>query len=464
MTDRGPFWGAALAAHHDRPALIDRQGVVVDYRALDARVDAFVRDTFGNAPRSFGFLYLDNDVGSVVALLACLRAGHVPLLLPRSMPRAARESLEQHYRPDWIIESAATADADVAATLRWCTDVATPTPLAPELGLLLSTSGTTASPKLVRLSSASLHANARAIAEYLALDTSERALTVLPPSYSYGLSVITSHLCAGASVVVRPMNVLSREFVSVIDECGVTSISGVPYTYQMLDRTGFGRHALPSLRTLTQAGGRLDDRLARTFAELASNRRWRFVVMYGQTEATARIAYVPPERLSEKIGSIGVAIPGGRLDIDAASGELVYHGPNVSLGYATERAHLLLGDERGGTLRTGDLARRDDDGFHYLTGRLSRFVKVAGNRIGLDDVEQQLQSALACPVAVGGRDDRLVVFVESADEGVAQRALTTIADAYRVHHSLCRVRVVASLPLLTSGKKDYAPLLAEAAA
>lgn len=464
MTESGPFWGAALAAHHDRPALIDRQGAVLDYRALDARVDAFVAETFGMTPRSFGFLYMDNDVGSVVALLACLRAGHVPLLLPQAMPRTARESLEHHYRPDWILESAATADADAPASMRWCADASTPTPLAPELGLLLSTSGTTASPKLVRLASASLEANARAIAEYLALDTHERALTVLPPSYSYGLSVITSHLAAGASVVVRPMNVISREFVGIIDEYAVTSISGVPYTYQMLDRTGFGRNALPSLRTLTQAGGRLDDRLTHAFAELADRRGWRFVVMYGQTEATARIAYVPPERLREKIGSIGVAIPGGTLDIDPASGELVYRGPNVSLGYATERAHLLLGDERGGTLRTGDLARRDDEGFHYLTGRLSRFVKIAGNRIGLDDVEHQLQSILQCPVAVGGRDDRLVVFVESADEGVTQRVLTAIADAYRVHHSLCRVHAVPALPLLGTGKKDYAPLLAAAEA
>lgn len=461
MTPAGEFWGDALARFGERPALIDQSGAVLSYRTLDARVAAYA-ETLGPDRRAFGFLYVDNDVGSIVALLACLRAGHVPLLLSPSMSPESREALQRHYQPDWVIAHDGSGAANEPAPVAWQLDRDGPrTPLSPELGLLLSTSGTTASPKLVRLPRTALHANARSIATYLGLGDGERALTVLPPSYSYGLSVITSHLLAGGCVVVRPVSVLSRDFVRVIEEQEVTSISGVPYTYQMLHRTGFGRHAMPSLRTLTQAGGRLEDGLQRTFADLAAARGWRFVVMYGQTEATARISYVPPNRLPEKIGSIGIAIPGGMLEIDPSNGELVYRGPNVSHGYATERAHLTRGDDFGGTLRTGDLGWRDPDGFHFITGRLSRFVKVAGNRIGLDEIEQRLQTALECPVAVGGRDDLLVVYLESTDAARVEQARQFLGTEFRLHHSLCRVRQVAVLPLLGSGKKDYAPLLAE---
>jgi len=256
--------------------------------------------------------------------------------------------------------------------------------------------------------------------------------------------------------------VLTPAFAETIRAYAVTSISGVPYIYQMLWRTAFHKQDFPTLRTLTQAGGRLDDKLTKTFAQLADERGWRFFSMYGQTEATARISYVPPQRLAEKIGSIGIAIPGGRLDIDPQNSELIYTGPNVMLGYAGCREDLALGDEQHGVLRTGDVARQDEEGFFYITGRLKRFIKLAGNRISLDEVEHQLQHKLALPLMAAGRDERLVVWLETTDEALIEQTRQWLGRQFGIHHSLCRFRLVDSLPLLSSGKKDYSALLADA--
>lgn len=457
------FWdnwqnGATLAVidHDDRP---------IDYSELHAKIDVVAADLTARGERQFGMLFMRNSASCLVAYLACLRARHVPLLLPDDLSQDLVEALIAHYEPDWIMGASVAGDIVAGSELRIkarAPNSAAPLAIDPDLALLLSTSGSTGSPKLVRLSYRALQANASAIAAYLAIGPDDRALTVLPPNYSYGLSVINSHLASGAALVVRDVSVLSPEFAASIGRHAVTSIAGVPYVYQMLYRTAFHKQELGSLRTLTQAGGRLDDRLTQAFGNIAAERGWKFFVMYGQTEATARISYVPPERLHEKTGSIGIAIPGGELSLDPESGEILYHGANVMMGYALERADLARGDELHGTLRTGDIGYCDDEGFYFITGRLKRFIKLAGNRIGMDEAEQQLQTELMVPVSVGGRDERMVIWLETCDAALSDLAKQFLASRYGIHHSLCRIRTVEQLPLLPTGKKDYSALMADA--
>lgn len=457
------FWDA-LSNHQDGTAVIDERGQAISYAELSDRVAAAAKHLHSSGSRQLGLLFTSNTLGSLVAYLACLQARHVPLLLPAGMAPELATKLQTHYQPDWVMGEHLQAERLAGAGLPI---LAKPTQqtsnlaLTPDLALLLSTSGSTGSPKLVRLSYDNLQANTASIAQYLNITSDERALTVLPPHYSYGLSVINSHLQAGASLVLSEFSVLSPAFAETIRSQAVTSLAGVPYIYQMLWRTGFNKQDFPSLRTLTQAGGRLDDKLTSAFAKLAYERGWRFFVMYGQTEATARISYVPPERLTEKIGSIGIAIPGGQLHIDPVNAELLYTGPNVMLGYANCRADLALGDEQHGFLRTGDVARQDEDGYFYITGRLKRFVKLAGNRIGLDEVEQQLQNKLGLPVMASGRDERLVIWLEATDEALVEAAKQWLGGQFGIHHSFCRFRLVESLPYLSNGKKDYPALLAD---
>ncbi len=394
------FW--ELERHRREAVALIEVGRTLSYSALAAQADALAATIPGQG-RTFGFLALANSAEAVALYLGALRSGrHVPLLMQPDMDQDLLVSLVTHYRPDWLALSPDTAAPDGYepysnyGTL--VLHVAATAPAAsphPDLALLLSTSGSTGSSKLVRLSYQALATNAAAIVDYLGIRPDDRAITTLPLAYSFGMSILNSHLEAGASLVLTDESLVGRGFWEIAQQQGITSLSGVPATFEMLRRIGLDRFRLDRLRMLTQAGGRLRDALIEHFLEVGERLGLEFIVMYGQTEAGPRISYVPPAQLHAKLGSIGIAVPGGELDLDPASNELVFKGPNVMLGYATCREDLANGDESGGVLRTGDLARCDADGYFYITGRTKRFIKISGNRVNLDEVEAMLAAEFA---------------------------------------------------------------------
>lgn len=440
----------------DRTALLADDGQHLSYADLAARAD----DVFAGAKVAPGELFAlecENCVDSVAAYLGALRNGHPVLLVDAQLEAALRDRLYSHFSVACVRTAAG----------EWRTLGRIAPVVHPDVAVLLSTSGSTGSPKLVRLTSANLQANAKSIAQYLELDEHERPVTTLPMHYSYGLSVLNSHLSVGATLVLTGQPVTARKFWDFFREHEATSIAGVPTIYAMLKQLRFERLDLPSLRTMTQAGGRLAPDLIRWYAELAASRGQRFFVMYGQTEATARMSYVPSQRALDKAGSIGIAIPGGSFDLIAEdgriiegvdeTGELRYTGPNVMMGYAASVEDLADSDRQSGVLLTGDLARRDEDGYYYVVGRLKRFIKVFGNRIGLDEVEAQLREE-NYDVAVTGRDDLLVVAVRGHSDGT-DALIAHVSAKYRLHRSAIRVHAVDEFPLSTSGKVQYVELL-----
>jgi long-chain acyl-CoA synthetase len=417
--------------------------------------------------RSPGIMRCESSPAWLVAYLASLNAGQVPILLPSELPSHAVDTMRQRYRSAWTWQASTSHARDEAtrnladvATAGFCRESTESAPVVhPELTLLLSTSGSTGSPKLVRLSARALAANAASIAQYLRVDGASRAMTTLPVSYSYGLSVINSHLVGGGSIVFSEASLMSRDFSHTVAQEQVTTLAGVPSWYQMLLRTGPDRVFVPSLRTLTQAGGHLDQTSKRSLLDRAEVSGVSFVVMYGQTEATARISYVPPEALRDHLDSIGIPIPGGTLALDDESHEIIYLGPNVMMGYATAADDLARPDECGGVLRTGDLGAVDADGFFSVTGRIKRFIKIAGNRVGLDDVEAMLREELGSPVAVTGRDGLLGIWVSGTDHEMSRRAHTIVQTDLRIHHTQFRISVLGEIPLTQNGKVDYTMLL-----
>jgi acyl-CoA synthetase (AMP-forming)/AMP-acid ligase II len=324
------------------------------------------------------------------------------------------------------------------------------TEVHPDLALLLTTSGSTGNPKLVRLSAGAVRANAEQIVEVLGITADDVAITTLPLFYSYGMSVLNSYLISGATVVLERTGIMQRDFWTAAVEHGVTSMAFVPYQYEMLRRLRFDPAKYPALRTLTQAGGRLRADLVTEFAQRMATVGGRLFVMYGQTEAAPRMATLPPERLDEKLGSAGLALPGGSFAIE--DDEVVYRGPNVMMGYADTAADLARGDDQGGVLRTGDLGRIDEEGFLFLTGRTKRMGKVFGVRINLDDVEKNF------PVAAVAGDDKLHVFAEGISDDEARGLRTKITEWLGTHHTGVVVRSLDALPLLPNGKIDYRAL------
>ncbi|MCY1137520.1 AMP-binding protein [Actinoplanes sp. Pm04-4] len=326
----------------------------------------------------------------------------------------------------------------------------TTTEVHPDLAVLLTTSGSTGNPKLVRLTADAVRTNAEQIAEVLGITGDEVAVTTLPLFYSFGMSVLNSHLIKGATIVLERTGIMQRDFWTAVNEHGVTSLAFVPSQYEMLRRLRFDPAKYPTVRSLTQAGGRLRTDLVTDFSERMATVGGKLYVMYGQTEAGPRMATLPPARLAEKLGSVGQALPGGEFTIE--DDEVVYRGPNVMMGYAETAADLALGDVQGGVLRTGDLGRVDDEGFLFITGRIKRMAKVFGVRINLDDVEKNF------PVAAVAGDDKLVVFAVGASDDEVRDLRTKIAEWLGTHFSGVIVRSVEALPLMPNGKTDYRAL------
>jgi acyl-CoA synthetase (AMP-forming)/AMP-acid ligase II len=460
------FWAATSSRH---PALYDeRAALALSYEELQRALQMLAELLGKRTTKRLGFVLCNNSAGTLVAYLAALQIGDAVCLTATTLSPSGLSQLLTAYQPDWIVSpldqraEALSIDYErlegphgTAVFKRRLG--AESEAIHPELALMLPTSGTTGSPKMVRLSYRALQSNAAAIAEYLALSSAERPILALPMHYSYGLSVVNSHLLAGATVLLSSSSVTSRAFWDLAAAKSATSLAGVPYTYEMLFRTGLRTLAPSSLKTATVAGGRLRANLVKHFADELRERAGRFFVMYGQTEATARISYVSPDRLYDKLGSIGVPIPGGALEL-SESGELVYRGANVMLGYAECRADLTLGDDLHGVLATGDLGTKDAEGYYYVTGRIKRFSKILGLRISLDDVELLLAGELSCGAACAASDEQLSIVLD--DEKQVTRARELVAATYRLHPSVIRVSSTAELPRTANGKTDYAALTA----
>jgi acyl-CoA synthetase (AMP-forming)/AMP-acid ligase II len=417
--------------------------------------------------KQLGFIMCSNTPECVAAYVGALQANAAAALFPADLPSEHLSRLLSIYRPDWVFGSTSMkrpGDYTVVATFGkynlWGSHHPEDRTISPDLGLLLSTSGSTGTSKLVRLSHFNLQSNAASIRQYLELDDHARPVTSLPMAYSYGLSVINSHLLAGAAILLTNQTPLQKAFWSFVSAEEASSFAGVPYTYQMMLRTGIMHRDL-SISTWTQAGGRLEPKYLEQLYEIAVVRDWRFFVMYGQTEATARISYLPPEMLENNAGSIGIPIPGGNLRVDPASSELLYYGPNVMMGYAQSLRDLSKGDELVGELRTGDLARQDANGLFYITGRNNRFLKVMGLRISLDDVEVALSRHFDFPLACFGTDDALHVAVEDASS--TEAALRICCELFSLDKSVIRVTHVEQMPLTSYGKTDYTALASLAA-
>jgi acyl-CoA synthetase (AMP-forming)/AMP-acid ligase II len=440
-------------------AVITDNGEHISYQGLADLADKTANGI--GEKRTLVAVECDNSMPSLCAYLGAVRGGHAVLLIDGTLPTTLKSELTAKYRvrANW---SAAHR------TWEWPAPEELMPSLHPDLVVLLSTSGTTGSAKLVRLSEKNIHANAASIIEYLTLSPEERPITALPMHYSYGLSVVHSHLAVGATLLLTGQSIASRKFWDFLKAESATSFSGVPTMYEMLRRLRFEDMRLPSLRTLTQAGGRLSPGLVEYFAGLTESRGQRFWVMYGQTEATARMAYLPPEYASIKPNSIGRPIPGGTFKLVDQSGapvalpntegELVYTGANVMMGYATEPEDLANGDDLNSELATGDLAWRDEEGFFYISGRLKRFIKVFGKRIGLDEVESFAQ-ATGLQAAATGKDDLLLLAVIAPPRSTAE-IKAEVSHYYRLHHSAVRVVTVPAFPTSKAGKVQY-PLLLE---
>ncbi len=423
--------------------------------------------------RCLVFCLSKNHIASLCGYLSFITNRVVPLLLDSSISREFIKQLIVTYKPEylWIPSNRCNEFLEgekvysfLDYTLIKINDRCYFN-LNHDLALLLTTSGSTGSPKLVRLSQKNILSNAQSIAQYLEIDSNERPITTLPMHYSFGLSIINSHLLCGSTILLTESTLMQKEFWIFLKNNAATSLSGVPYTFEILKKLRFSRMNILSLTTLTQAGGKLNDDLNKEFSEYCQQSGRLFYVMYGQTEATARMSYLPPKHSLSKLGSMGIAIPGGKFKLvddngqeiiePAIVGELVYEGENVSLGYAESGSDLVKGDENKGTLYTGDLAKRDKDGFFYIAGRKKRFIKLFGNRVNLDETELLLKNIIP-ECACVGKDDRMLILI--TDNKLIKKVQNYISLKTGINSKAFKVTAVEKIPKNSSGKTVYSQL------
>lgn len=460
-----------LQKYRDNTALIDEYGDKITYGQLNANANALA-EAVGS--RCLIFSLCRNEIGSIIGYTAFVNNGIVPVQLSSQLEASLLRNLLETYKPDYmwvpddmagnfssmVSEYSAYKYTLLRAGNKKCT------PLYDELALLITTSGSTGSPKFVRQSYTNLLDNAASIAEYLKLDDTERPITTLPMNYVYGLSIINSHFLVGATLLLTDKGLMQKEFWNFFKEAEATSFGGVPYTYEMLDKLRFYRMKLPSLRTMTQAGGKITPELHEKFARYAAEQGKNFVVMYGAAEATSRMGYLPPEKAVEKKGSMGIPIPGGKFTLIGAdgqeiteplvTGELVYEGKNVTLGYAEKREDLILGDERHGRLETGDMAQFDVDGYYYIVGRKKRFLKIYGNRVNLDEIDRLVKGEFAIEAASAGVDDHMYIFI--TDDKLAECVRSFVVGKTKLNPAAFKVLVIDAIPKNDSGKTLYKEL------
>lgn len=456
----------------DRTAIIDDSDKTVTYKDLkefSKRINEIIDK------RCLVFLLCRNTIGSIFGYLAFIDNRIVPALLNDKLDRQLLDELIKTYSPEylWVPQTDEDLYKEYQIVLRSFdylllkTEFAQKYPLFEDLALLLTTSGSTGSPKFVRQSYKNILSNAQAIAKYLEITQDEKPITTLPMNYTYGLSIINSHILVGATIVTTDKSILQTEFWDCLKKNEATSFGGVPYTYEMLNRLRFYSMKLPSLRYMTQAGGKLAPELHKKFAEYAINNNKKFYVMYGQCEATARMSYLPYEKSLEKYGSVGVPIPGGMFEVIGTDGEIItdfdivgelrYQGDNVTLGYAECGKDLILGDERNGILLTGDMAKRDKDGYYYIVGRKKRFLKIYGNRVNLDEIDRLIKDKFNyIDCASCGIDDHMVIFI--TDEKLLEDVKDYISNVTKLNLAAFKVKLIDSIPKNDAGKILYREL------
>ena len=422
-------------------------------------------------PRSVIFCLCESCAGSLVGYLSFLNNGQVPLLLSANMDKGLRTNLEQAYLPSyyWVPEGKAGEIAGEKLFSAYgyvlLKTGGEPYPLHEKLSMLLTTSGSTGSPKLVRHKYGNLEANAVNVARAFSWTVEENGICDLPMNYTMGLNVINSYLVTGASVLMVKANLMDPEFWKFIKEQEGTSFTGVPFSYEVMRRIGFDKMDLPRLHTLAEGGGKLTDKMFRWIATFCKNSGKRFCATFGTSETSARMAFLNPDLALEKIGSIGKPIPNGEMFLvdeiqnedGSSTGELAYRGPNVTMGYALCKDDLLKDDEFCGEYHTGDIAKRDAEGYYYIIGRKGRFLKLFSLRVSLDETERILKTQFPnVDFVCTGDDKRMNIFV--TDTKIKGEVISFISEKTNIHNSAFKAFVIDEIPRNEYGKVRFAEL------
>ena len=440
-------------------------GESVTYSQASDHIDD-IAATLGDCKGKVCALFFHNDVGSILTYLAMMRMGCIPMPLPPDLSPASVANFLCTYdcelvagRDEAVAALAGPVKTKIGEVLVKSFELSAASErVTGDCALILATSGSTGDMKAVRLSHQNIKAVSSAIIEYLQISSQDVMTTSLPLFYSYGLSVLHAAVYCHATLSVEQFTLLDKEYWRQLELAKVTVFSAVPAMLDNISKLGFEQLMPTTLRTLTVAGGRLSNLRTEEYLDLSDRLGFSFFSMYGATEASPRMSYVPPIYARKKIGSAGIPIPGGSFSIDADQadydGEVIYRGRNVALGYAACRSDLDKKDEFKGSLRTGDIGYLDSDGFLYITGRAKRITKQQGVRLNLDHIESILSDHSIEGMVVEVRGQLIVVTTKQDASMVKKTLRNMISPTIKL-----RILSIETLPHNSNGKRDHKTLV-----
>ena len=408
-------------------AIIDKEYSNLTYEQVLIETNKIKKEV---KKRSVILIISENSLGSLLAYIFCIINNHIGIIIDSKTAKKNIIKIFQNYQPQYVFIS----KKNNAILKKVCSEkyslfdqslmknkLYKKINLNKDLSLLLSTSGSMGSIKFVKLSKSNLKYNTDSIIKYLKVNKKDSAITNLPISYSYMLSIINTHFEVGGSIVISKYSLIEKEFWEILKKSKITSFNGVPYTYEMLERIGLKNIKIDTLKYLTHAGGKLDKEKLKKIIKFCKKSRLKFFSMYGQTEASPRISYLKPEFSQKKIGSIGKGIPGNKIYIidnggkkiskPFVEGEIVCRGKNVFMGYSKNYKDLKKANEENYKLKTGDLGYFDKDGFFYISSRLSKIAKIFGYRVDIGILES-LMSQKGYKIACLSDNKKIFIFIE----------------------------------------------------
>lgn len=445
--------------NESKTALISSEGQRVTYGEL--RVDILhMRESIPE--RCLMVIVCDNSVATIRFYLAAVAADCVPLLLGTDLYEEYLKNYIHLYQPQFIwMSKSKRKDASNWGRLCYETEqhilIDTGIPKGPmyeELAILLTTSGSTGNPKTVRISNKNIRENTKAIINALQLEENAIGVTILPMNYTYGMAICNMHMIMGATLIVTDYKVMDPRFLELVRNENITNIQGVPFVHEMLNRLGFYDDIMDSINLVTMGGGRAKAELHEKMNRVFAGKKIRFCAVYGQTEGTTMLTKLPDGKMMNDTECIGTACLGMEAWTDPDTGELIFQGSSVCLGYAEKKEDLALGDVNHGILRTGDLADIDEKGKIYLRGRIRRFIKMAGIRVNLDDIENLVRKNIeGIECACCGSDDHMHVYVTQPNLSNTIKKL--ISGQIPVSGIMLSVRYIPEILHNSNGKIDY---------
>ena len=419
-------------------AIVTENNEIIKYKDFIKKIK-FIENIIGKE-RNRIFLLADNSYEFLASYYAMLRKRSIIFLLNSRLEMKKINELVKVYKPNFIFDCESFYNEREGydtvkienrlqilknkETINYENNY--------ELAQLISTSGSTGSPKFVMQSFENIEINTKDIVKTLRLNKYDKTITTMNPSYTYGLTKINTHIYVGGTIILNKKTVFDKDFWNKINTYKVTNFGGVPFFYEMLKKLNFHKFNFKNLKHITQAGGKLSSEILDYMHKTSKQLKIKFYIMYGQTEAGPRITILDSKKLDKKIKSVGKPIGDNKLWLEDKKrniikkpniiGELFCKGKNVMLGYAYNLGDLKK-KKNHNYINTGDLAYKDQDGFFYITGRTKRIIKPFGIRIDLGELEKYLDSKNFFNCICIGDDKKIHIYSKYTDEIVKIKKL-----------------------------------------